>query len=99
MWEILTFAFIGILGGITGGIFNIVNTWITIKRKKYCWGKPAIRVLEVACVSFCTVSLFFVLPLWFTECKSNDDFDDDKTPLVRWTCDHGHHNVMANLTF
>ena len=84
MWEILTFAFIGIMGGLTGGMFNWINTHITLFRKKYCWGKPNIRVLEVVCVTFCTVCLFFVMPLWFTECKSNHGHDKDKTPLVRW---------------
>ena len=99
MWEILTFAFIGIMGGLTGGMFNWINTHITLFRKKYCWGKPHIRVLEVVCVTFVSVCLFFVMPLWFTECKSNHGHDKDKTPLVRWDCDHDEHNLMANLTF
>ena len=62
---------IGIICGCLGSLFIYINSYINIKRKKIIT-KNWQKVLEVVIFSLVTSTVFFWMPLYFNECKSND---------------------------
>lgn len=82
-WELLVFAFIGVIGGVIGGLFNLANKQLTLRRRA-CMPAPklkanglvdvrrsdVLRFLEVLFVTFVISSIQFWVPLLYR--KFND---------------------------
>ncbi|EPB80489.1 hypothetical protein ANCCEY_00386 [Ancylostoma ceylanicum] len=87
IWEIPFFLAVGVIGGLTGALFNHLNSKLTEFRKKYVSNKwqRLFECLLVAAVSAFTgfITLFLV---------------DDCQPVGMW-CKKGEYSAVAKLFF
>lgn len=76
VWELFMFALLGCAGGVLGAVFNLINKWITLRRKSYfgftgtvsAKAKSRAKYIEVLAVTAIMSTVSFVLPLLFSKC-------------------------------
>ncbi|VDN07971.1 unnamed protein product [Thelazia callipaeda] len=93
VWEIPIFLFIGVIGGVSGALFNFLNLKLSWFRKKYIrssWQK-LMECLLVAAVSACTgfITLFLV----------NDCQPVGRNPHLTEVTKVSQYSAVANLFF
>ncbi|KAI7690585.1 H(+)/Cl(-) exchange transporter 7 [Sarcoptes scabiei] len=96
IYEIPIYAAMGVFGGITGALFNLVNMKLTIMRQKFL-NLKWLKVLEAVIVSAATASIGFALMNLLSECLP-ETTEETNFP-VTLGCPTGQHNVMAALWF
>eukprot|EP00036_Acanthoecidae_sp_10tr_P016650 CAMPEP_0206298914 /NCGR_PEP_ID=MMETSP0106_2-20121207/6927_1 /ASSEMBLY_ACC=CAM_ASM_000206 /TAXON_ID=81532 /ORGANISM="Acanthoeca-like sp., Strain 10tr" /LENGTH=907 /DNA_ID=CAMNT_0053729613 /DNA_START=27 /DNA_END=2750 /DNA_ORIENTATION=+ len=114
VWELVNFGAIGMIGGVIGAIFNILNKKLTLQRKKIfgfsgtvsAKNRSAKKYLEVLVVSAIMSTISFCLPLAYGDCRAvptdyNHSTQDRQLMdnLVRFRCAQGEWNEMATLSF
>jgi chloride channel 7 len=111
IYELFIFAFVGMMGGLLGALFNHFTKLITEFRQKYINVALHRRLIEVAVITIAFTTIGFVSSVGWTDCtpKPTDvGLDDDtfsmnsNTPLlqkvVSLQCDSGtHFNQLATL--
>ncbi|CAI4225904.1 unnamed protein product [Auanema sp. JU1783] len=97
IWEIPFFLLIGIIGGLTGALFNHLNGKISVFRKKYVANKFQ-RLLE--CLLVAAVSAFtgFVTLFLVDDCKAVG-VNPNVTSINQMWCKKGEYSAVANLFF
>ncbi len=109
--ELFVFAFVGMMGGVLGALFNHFTKLITIFRQKYVNDLLYKRLLEVALITTVFTTIAFVSSISWTECSplpenvgSNDDMFSMNAnvqlldDLVNLQCKEGSEfNQMASL--
>lgn len=88
---------VGIVGGILGSLFILVNTGLSKLRKKLIRGNR-IKVLEAVLFAALTSTTFFWVPYLMKTCNSNLSISPmDKPLLTQYSCKEGEHNPLASL--
>jgi len=106
--QLLVVALLGVLGGICGSVFVLINGhFLAFKRRKYMGGPwmRQKRLAEMALVAlFCSTVAVLLPALW--PCRALTDAEQaalvDKGQRLSWkahTCPSGFVNEMASLTF
>mmetsp|Transcript_15695 Transcript_15695/g.44525 ORF Transcript_15695/g.44525 Transcript_15695/m.44525 type:complete len:879 (+) Transcript_15695:66-2702(+) len=105
--ELLFFVMLGIVGGLTGALFNFLNSRLASLRLHYIVSTVP-RLLEVLVVAFVTTLLVFGLSAATTcveepNCPANvtqaDCCDQASLPRVRFACPAGQYNPTATLLY
>lgn len=94
--EIPIFVMMGIFGGLTGALWNFVNTQMAFFRSKYFKPKWS-KILEVLLMAFFTSTIAFMMIFLINDCRS---MDIERIPYpVQLFCSDNEYNVMASLWF
>jgi len=67
IWELPIFACLGVVGGLSGALFNATNLRLSRWRQRYVGRKGVRRFLEVIAVSFLVASIMYILPFLFVD--------------------------------
>ena len=68
VWEILpSVIFVGVICGVLGGVFILVNTQLGLFRKYYITTNVA-KICEALFFAFMTSTAFYWAPFYFNEC-------------------------------
>ncbi|XP_051129565.1 chloride channel protein CLC-d [Andrographis paniculata] len=108
--ELLPMAFIGIIGGLLGALFNQLTYYIAYFRRNYLHKKGRrVRVIEVCIVSLLTSVISFGLPLFkkCTPCPETDPDSSIECPrrpgmygnYVNFYCGEKEYNDLATIFF
>eukprot|EP01133_Synstelium_polycarpum_P007277 gene7277-8457_t len=105
-YEYVLFLIVGVLGGLTGALFTLINVRVMKMRRTYINKIKSARILEVFAISAAGTCLQFFLPLLFS-CKPlplilNDEgmpSTAEELGLRQFTCEPGYFNDMASLIF
>jgi chloride channel 7 len=92
---------IGILGGLLGSLFIVINNKVNILRKKLLTNKVK-KVIEACVLVAITVTVFYICSYLRNSCIEGtpDDFLISKgIKTKRFTCPEGYYNRLATLLF
>eukprot|EP00347_Sterkiella_histriomuscorum_P015757 403355796 len=92
---------VGVVGGLLGALFIIINNKVNVLRKKVLTQKW-MKVAEAVFLVILTVTVFFVCSQFTNTCIKNDpeDFMIKKgIEVKRFTCPEGYYNRLATLLF
>lgn len=64
IWDLPIFAFIGVLGGLLGGLYNALNLKLSKWRQQHVGATGCKRFLEVLLLAAVIISLKFFIPIW-----------------------------------
>ena len=99
IWSIPCALAVGIVCGILGALFVVVNMRLAKLRKKYIqtgWKK----VLEAVLFAIFTSSAFYWAPALFNTCRPNEEISDaNQDLLLRYNCETGQHSPLATMFF
>ena len=100
--KVLPAAFIvGILSGLLGALFVIVNNWMGFFRKYYV-KNSWLKVFEAVAFSFMISSTTFWAPFMFPQCIDRSKVSEnslDAELLVSYTCPEGKYSTLATMLF
>jgi len=97
LWELPIFVAMGIMGGLSGALFNQMNYFLSVFRRRYLtshWSK----VVEVVVVCNVTVTVGFVMMYLINDCKAITPQDHTEYPIQMF-CPDGQYNVVAAIWF
>ncbi|XP_043725309.1 chloride channel protein CLC-d-like isoform X3 [Telopea speciosissima] len=109
--ELLPMAFIGVIGGLLGALFNQLTLYITRWRRQYLHKKGnRVKIIEVCLVSLLTSTISFGLPLLrkcspCPESEANSGIECPRPPgmygnYVRFYCaNDNEYNDLATIFF
>ena len=87
--EVIPCAFIvGIICGVLGGIFVIINSNMGIIRKKYIT-KNWLKIIEAIIFSILTTTTFYWLPTVVTNCEDDAALTVNEELVVQYDCPSG----------
>ncbi|KAF8382373.1 clh-6 [Pristionchus pacificus] len=98
IWEIPLFLMIGVIGGCTGALFNVLNYKISEFRKKYVSNKWQ-RLLEALLVAAVSAFTGFVTLFIVDDCVPIGLGMNKTEGLNRLYCQKGEYSAVANLFF
>ncbi len=67
--ELPIFVAMGVLGGVSGALFNQLNYWVSVARRRWVTTRRA-KVVEVVVVCCVTVTTGFVMIYLINDCKA-----------------------------
>eukprot|EP00730_Choanoeca_flexa_P001061 TRINITY_DN10465_c0_g1_i2.p1 TRINITY_DN10465_c0_g1~~TRINITY_DN10465_c0_g1_i2.p1 ORF type:complete len:815 (+),score=173.41 TRINITY_DN10465_c0_g1_i2:23-2446(+) len=97
VFEIPIFVGMGILGGLTGALFNHVNEKLTHFRMHYVKSRK-IKLVEVSAIAALTVAVAFTLIFLSADCLPLGESPESSSPLQFFCQDH-QYSAMASLFF
>ena len=111
IWELLPFALMGALSGLSGALFNSLSERLTVMRDARIIRHPRRRVLEMAFLSLIVSAIFFFSPFYFPcqqcpnashpnvniDCSGGDT--DSLKKAVQFMCPTSFYSGVATLTF
>ena len=65
LWELIPFVLLGLVCGLLGALFNVLNKRITLVRKRLLGSRPKLRVLEAVATVCLVVSVYYWISLVF----------------------------------
>lgn len=93
--------FIGVIGGLLGALFIIMNNKVNYIRKKVLKEKW-MKVVEACFLVVLTVSVFFLCANLSNNCMKEDENDFmviKKIEVKQFSCEHGYYNRIGTLLF
>ncbi len=105
LYEIPLFGFIGLLGGLTGALFNRVSRRLMELRLAHVAPKRALRVLDVSLLALACSAVVFFVPLYAGECVRNDAVPNSAAAggsalaSSAFFCPPGSNNDLGSLWF
>ena len=111
IWELLPFAIMGAVSGLTSGAFNWLSERLQLMRDGHVVQHPRRRLLEMIFLTLLVSTVFFFSPFYFdcrmcpTATNPNANIDcsaGDTSSLkkaVQFLCPDKHYNALATLTF
>ena len=97
LWELPIFVAMGIVGGLTGALFNQLNYYLSLFRRRFIYNKWA-KVLEVVVVCNITVTTGFVMIYCLNDCKPIGSKENVEYPIQMF-CPDGQFNAVAAMWF
>ncbi|PAV60642.1 hypothetical protein WR25_14410 isoform B [Diploscapter pachys] len=97
VWEVPFFLMIGILGGISGALFNYLNTKLAEFRKKYV-SNPWQRLFEALLVAAVSAFLAFATLYIVDDCKPIG-ISPNHTQVTQLWCKKNEYSAVADLFF
>eukprot|EP00455_Lapot_gusevi_P006098 TRINITY_DN12600_c0_g2_i3.p1 TRINITY_DN12600_c0_g2~~TRINITY_DN12600_c0_g2_i3.p1 ORF type:complete len:787 (-),score=196.47 TRINITY_DN12600_c0_g2_i3:47-2407(-) len=101
LWELIPFALMGVIGGLTGALFIKINLQVTAFRQKHILPSKLRRIAEVVCIAFFW-SFFSILMAKIWACSNVPAHVTDPTSKIEvneWDCKDGQFNEAASLFF
>ncbi|XP_046656068.1 H(+)/Cl(-) exchange transporter 7-like isoform X1 [Daphnia pulicaria] len=93
--ELPIFIAMGIIGGLSGALFNQMNYHISVFRRRFILSRWA-KVLEVIVVCSVTVSVGFIMIYYVDDCKPLGAKDAVEFPIQMF-CEDGQFNAVAAM--
>ncbi|KAI6243670.1 Chloride channel protein [Aphelenchoides fujianensis] len=97
IWEIPFFALIGVLGGLTGALFNSLNFRLTMFRRTYVKTKFQ-KFFECILVAAASAFIGFVTLMLVDDCQTIG-VNPHLTEVTKLWCPKGKYSAVANLFF
>ncbi|KAI6210761.1 Chloride channel and Cystathionine beta-synthase domain containing protein [Aphelenchoides besseyi] len=97
IWEIPFFALIGVMGGLTGALFNALNCRLAIFRKHYIKNKYQ-KFIECILVAAASAFIGFITLLLVDDCQ-HIGVNPHLTEVTKLWCPKGKYSAVANLFF
>lgn len=97
VYEIPMFILMGVIGGMTGSLYNYMNYKITCFRMKYMRLKW-MKVVEAVTVALLGCTMGFLMMFFIDDCKPLVDKNRTESH-VRMFCDEGEYSAVAELWF
>ena len=111
IWELLPFALMGCISGLTGALFNWLSERMVLVRGRHITLHPRRRVLEMVFLSVVVSSIMFFSPMYFPcqKCPSSSDPNPNidcsvgdtssMKKAVQFLCPDKQYNALATLMF
>ncbi|VDK76725.1 unnamed protein product [Litomosoides sigmodontis] len=97
IWEIPIFLIIGVLGGLSGALFNFLNLKLSRFRKKYIRSKCQ-KLMECLLVAAASAFTGFITLFLVNDCQPVGR-DPKLTEVTKLWCRKGQYSAVANLFF
>ena len=99
LWELPLFALLGLLGGVSGAVFNLLSKQLMLLRIRHIAPSRALRVAEVAAVTLLVSAVAFFVPYCAGQCVSAASDDSQITAGASFFCPAGFYNDLGALFF
>ena len=111
IWELIPFALMGAISGMTGALFNSAAERLTVLRDAHVVNHPRRRMLEMLFMSLVASTIFFFSPFYFScqkcpdaihpnqniDCSAGDS--DSLKKAVQYMCPDKYYSGVATLMF
>ncbi|OZC09314.1 hypothetical protein X798_03655 [Onchocerca flexuosa] len=97
IWEIPIFLLIGVLGGLSGALFNFLNLKLSRFRKKYIQSKCQ-KLMECLLVAAASAFTGFITLFLVNDCQPIGR-NPKLTEVTKLWCRKGQYSAVANLFF
>uniref|UniRef100_A0A915PKT8 Chloride channel protein n=1 Tax=Setaria digitata TaxID=48799 RepID=A0A915PKT8_9BILA len=97
IWEIPIFLLIGVLGGLSGALFNFLNLKLSRFRKKYIQSKCQ-KLMECLLVAAASAFTGFITLFLVNDCQPVGR-NPKLTEVTKLWCRKGQYSAVANLFF
>lgn len=105
IWETPFFVLLAVFGGLSGAVFNNLNTALCKWRRDVLAGRAPLRLSEAVIVAAITAILSFWAPWFFPTCREIPVADVNTMNQLgvnffsRYMCPEGEYNSMATMVF
>eukprot|EP00054_Salpingoeca_dolichothecata_P002909 m.24465 g.24465 ORF g.24465 m.24465 type:complete len:784 (+) comp13387_c0_seq1:82-2433(+) len=97
--DLFIFIVMGVIGGLFGGLWNNMQTWITKKRMIHSTTKIR-QMSEICAIAFFITSIMFLAAMYWGRCfKVAEQSQLDSDEVRQYFCDDDEYNDMATLAF